>query len=728
MALRTAPVEQFLRDDGGVDFYAGDTYDHMRRARLILNDFPSLPAYSFYQGYPVGSPYLPAPGFDLMIAITAKAVGLGNPSSHTVDMVGFVAPVVLGGLTVLAIYLLLLEFMGMWPALFGAAVFSVLPSYLGKSFIAQPDNNAAEPLFAAIYFLFLLRALGETKGRMLYPVFTGLSGVLTLLIWRGSGLFWAIAASVIILSTLVKPERSSWTLKAGATAFTLQGVILFVFAWQNIFLFKNTISYNALSYFHAIFSLLVGLGLFSVLYGRGKLRNQRLWSDALLMFAPTALCVVAFPSLVVQLAESLSFMAQGNPWTKDILEYQPIIRDMNLLAPVGLLSWLFWLVPPGILAAAYYAFKGGEHQDQAGFFLFSGIVFLLSTLSHQRFGTLLQINIAIIAGLLVQHMPVYAKKTSMKAVAWIVLLLMLMPALKNAYLFTKNDLGIFVRQKAIMHAMEWIRDNTPPTSHFMEPWNKPEYGVMASWDEGSWIENVARRPAVATLFGTEIHGLEESARFTLESDEKAALEILGRNNVRYVIVRNMVASLANYAKIVGIDHKGYSELKDSGDGKSYWQPGPKYFRLVSTRLLYNDGIRSKRNVLDLEKVSRMRLLYESSESFKVIGMAQGPSRIKVFEHVRGTTLKVMTTPGDVVSVSLPLLTNRRRVMEYVDQVEADSRGIARFSLPYCTERWPGRVSAMGLYTVSGGKGKQAYLAISEQMVLEGGELELTLKK
>ncbi|MCK4910721.1 MAG: hypothetical protein KAR83_03715 [Thermodesulfovibrionales bacterium] len=72
MALRTAPKEHFLRHDGGVDFYAGDTYDHMRRVHLIVQNFPSLPSHNFYQGYPVGSPYLLAPGFDLMIASADK--------------------------------------------------------------------------------------------------------------------------------------------------------------------------------------------------------------------------------------------------------------------------------------------------------------------------------------------------------------------------------------------------------------------------------------------------------------------------------------------------------------------------------------------------------------------------------------------------------------------------------------------------------------------------------
>jgi asparagine N-glycosylation enzyme membrane subunit Stt3 len=432
------------------------------------------------------------------------------------------------------------------------------------------------------------------------------------------------------------------------------------------------------------------------------------------------------PSLVVQLIESLSFMAQGNPWTKDILEYMPIAKDNDMLAPVGLLSWFFWLIPPAILGSAYLTFKKSSYQNQAAFFLMSAIVFMLSTLSHQRFGTLLQINIVILAGLSVQLIHSHIKRTGLKAIAWVVILLMLMPALKNTYLYTQHDFNIFRRQKIIMRAMEWIRDNTPPTSHFMEPWLKPEYGVLASWDEGSWIENIARRPAVATLFGSEVHGLKESARFTLASTESEAFEILRENNVRYVVIRNMVASLAKYAGILGTDHKGYAELKQSEKGSTYWQPGPKYFSLISTRLLYNDGIQNEKNKLRLPKVGHMRLLYESPESFRVIGMKQGPSRVKVFEYVKCASLDVHTEPGNVVSISLPLITTRGRSTEYVDRAKAGPDGTASFNLPYSTGRWPDRVSAIGSYTISGNSGKKVSLSVTEQMVLEGGKLETSL--
>jgi dolichyl-diphosphooligosaccharide--protein glycosyltransferase len=82
------------------------------------------------------------------------------------------------------------------------------------------------------------------------------------------------------------------------------------------------------------------------------------------------------------------------------------------------------------------------------------------------------------------------------------------------------------------NALNWLRENTPQTSHYFFPKIKPEYSVLSWWDYGNWIVFVSKRPVVANNFQA---GADDAAKFFVASDEEAAFEIAKKRGVRYII-------------------------------------------------------------------------------------------------------------------------------------------------------------------------------------------------
>jgi len=86
-------------------------------------------------------------------------------------------------------------------------------------------------------------------------------------------------------------------------------------------------------------------------------------------------------------------------------------------------------------------------------------------------------------------------------------------------------------------ALTWLRDNTPRTSHYLTADRPPEYAVLAEWDMGALLYQVAERPALATAFGWETHGFYEENAFMATADPVTAGAILAENRVRYLLLR-----------------------------------------------------------------------------------------------------------------------------------------------------------------------------------------------
>lgn len=197
----------------------------------------------------------------------------------------------------------------------------------------------------------------------------------------------------------------------------------------------------------------------------------------------------------------------------------------------------------------------------------------------------------------------------------------------------------------IEDTMLWIRNNTPSAGDPYRPYIKPDYGIMAHWNYSGWIESIAQRPSVTTSYGMETYGMEEAAQFFLSTDESEMRAVLDKNKVRYMVIDKMMDSIPMYAEIIGRKNIYVTEQWDTKlDTKVYNVTG-KIFALIVTRLFAADGSMVSAGNILFKPVEGVRLVYESLSPADIFGLPWEVKRIKVFEYVKGATVKVSGIPG-----------------------------------------------------------------------------------
>jgi len=108
-------------------------------------------------------------------------------------------------------------------------------------------------------------------------------------------------------------------------------------------------------------------------------------------------------------------------------------------------------------------------------------------------------------------------------------------------------------------SLNWLKENTPQTSYYENASEMPEYGVLSWWDYGNWIIYIAHRPVVTNNFQP---GLDDAARFFIESNESEAMAILDARSVRYVITVDELI-LSKFNSIASIAGKNIYDYYDS---------------------------------------------------------------------------------------------------------------------------------------------------------------------
>jgi asparagine N-glycosylation enzyme membrane subunit Stt3 len=160
---------------------------------------------------------------------------------------------------------------------------------------------------------------------------------------------------------------------------------------------------------------------------------------------------------------------------------------------------------------------------------------------------------------------------------------------------------------AWLQALDWMRANTPepfgsPDKYFERYRSRADappaqYGVMAWWDYGWWVAQIARRPPSTNP--TQV-AVKEAARFYLSTDERDALAILGERSVRYVIAdrsmpmsaatagRPMASQLEVMARWAEWDASRYYDLYFER-GQPVFIYTPDYYRTMAIRLFAYGG-------------------------------------------------------------------------------------------------------------------------------------------
>ena len=363
------------------------------------------------------------------------------------------------------------------------------------------------------------------------------------------------------------------------------------------------------------------------------------------------------------------------------------------------------------------------------FFVLSGWALLFLSLVNGRYENVFTLTVAACGGIFLSAIYNLLKGAS-GAVARRFIGVIIAAAVAIALLYPSASFyrGLTMSQPFLIKGdledtLYWIKGATPATSHFYEPWKKPEYSVMARWEFGGWIEYIARRPSVATVYGMETHGLKDSAEFFLATDEKEFLDIVDRNGVRYFILSKTLGALPEYAEILGRDPSGYLVTKPDETGRPVWVTGPRFFELVQTSLYMADG-QERLAPIPFKPIGGVRLVYESPSASDVRGFEGEIKQYKVFERVRGARLIGRAKPGVKVTLSGTVVTNQGRAFQTVRETVAESSGRFTIEAFYPTVAQDGFATGVrGAYTLKVG-GSAKGLLVSEDDIINGAALEL----
>lgn len=698
---RSFTAGQVLSEDK-IYFTGVDSYLFMWNVKNTVRDYPHLVQHDKYQGFPEGSFVNYAPLFVLVISTAAKLFQYLSASLYIIELTGAIFPVVVGILTVYAVYILGRMFLNETGALLSALFFAVAPAPALNTMFGNPDTNSIEPLLSVVFFILTLRSVNAGR---IFPVILGIFLFTAALIWQGAILFTGFLFIFYLVRTVIDTrhniERNAiWFYKA----IVIHIALLLLAVTIGLFGIKTYSMYSMNIYFSSAGLLFFGMSDFlSNRFKRDKAGTGVYAVSALSSFLILSVIsyLFAYSYLSGIFRGFYSIFFYKDPLYNFIAEMQPLfVKEGKLsfqFATEGL-TIFFWISP-----LIFYFFIRDKTMDMPKkvFFVIWFIVNLILTLKYLRFSYMFAVNLALLFGYSFNLIKRQKARTVAASISAVLIILTTAPTYASLY----RSSAYHPVTRDLFPALEWIKRNTPPDK---------DYGIISRWDFGYWIVYIAERPAVTVNSGI---GIEASAKFLTESDEDRFLELLGKNKVRYIIVSDFIGALPSMAEIAGLD-KRYFEFTALPDGSV--APPAAYYSLISTRLFLNDGNSFKE---DNKGLGHFRLIYESQNRLPAIGLNKDVRKIKVFEFVKGARLKGRTGTEKEINISLNLVSNQGRPFVYRSKTVSDKNGYFEIVAPYATEDGNYSVKALQYMLTYNNKSKK--ISITGDQVVNGEEIEVS---
>jgi dolichyl-diphosphooligosaccharide--protein glycosyltransferase len=564
LVLRTAPRWGHVFRAGYVSFQDSDAWFHMRIIDNLVPNLPHRMSADPYAAYPLPQALGVAPLFDYLVAVTAWVIGLGAPSARTVDVVGALAPAVLGAMMPALVYIVGSRLFDRLTGFFAAALIAVLPGhFLARSLLGFTDHHVLEALLATLTVLLLAVAAerAEPLARLGGGATAGVALGAFLLSWSGGALLVFILAAWAVVQYHVDLLRGRADGRIASVLLAAVVVaLLLVLAFQDRRMYRYTTQLSSLGGAAAVVIVLEGL--------RRALAWLR-WPRHLLPVAVLGLVVAgvavfaaAAPALTASIVADMGRFTPADS-ALTVNEVRPLFYltgTFTPLVPFVMFGTSFYIGAVALALLGYRVVRTGRAAWCLVFVWSAGMY--AATLGQNRFGYYLAVNLALLTGWAGSLAFAWAssrrsvpadrrarrrQQTASAAsdrlwwqagVVSVFVALAVAPTVQRTLATARADLGLTHGWHV---SLDWLRRNTPepfPTAdHYFARYTthgtRPAYTIMSWWDYGYEIMRVARR--VPSANPTQA-GAGAAARFFTATTEATANAILDRRGARYVLV------------------------------------------------------------------------------------------------------------------------------------------------------------------------------------------------
>ena len=704
---------------GAVVFPGNDPYYQVHRVFQALSAYPAIPLVDDRLDHPFGAAPIWPPAFPWLLATLAKALGRSAADPVALErLLALVIPV-LGASLCMPVYGLarrILDRPGAWIA---ASLAVLVPAHLWYSRLGFVDHHAAVTLVQVSMFL---AALVAVRGGSVVWLTCALTFGMTL--WNGFVLFVGILD--VFFALLIAFESDAIRRNLGrlvACAHGAAAILLLPLAAATARATGAPWGAFAVSYLHVGALLAVaGAGLWVWRSPRRAVRGLFL----------AALAGFGIGLATGALHETVGWVFARDAFMSSIQEVVPIFLRSDGSFDLSTVSiWLtrFWLVIPFLLAALASVEWRRERVDAGRLLLlvWSTALFLLA-LRQRRFAEAFAPALAILIACGLRGIQAWLIRVGeerglpnaiARAASAAAVVALFVAGLGPYYeRLWRNPTGLLALAEA---STDRARSRRVPESHrnlekLRVIARSAPAGVMNLWPLGHRILHLTGLPVVASPFGSHVGGdsLATSTDFFLAVDEARALQILDERDLRYVVVDNDLGTVGSALISRYGSRAAYYAKTDPGvDGQKIEYLPPLYRTHYGRLALLGgaglDGV--------VEPLAHFRLIVDATRDHE----AGYP---KVFERVEGARVKLRGAPNSSYSFRYEFVSDARRPRTIVFDVQTDSFGRARTTLPYSSERPDlGQSSPWRLHHPKGIR----EVLVPESAVRDGAAIEVDLR-
>ena len=472
-----------------------------------------------------------------------------------------------------------------------------------------------------------------------------------------------------------------------------------------------------LSWFHLAY-FTVGAAVFAPLLSRRlteRGRRRHPWVVGALLALIVTLSALADAGPVPGIREGFAWVSRQDAFMAGIAESRPLIgagaRSGELFVFLG---WPIVLLPLAWGHALFRAARRGA--DELWPWVAAVLLLAVQAAGQVRFADALAGPAAVLIGVAaVQATRARWPRLSPATVGagWLLLALAAQWQLGERMLQEgERPRPDWRRARAARQLCRWIAARTP------EEGDAPPPPVLANWNRGHEIEWAARRPSVATNFGSYVgeDGFLAPARFFLAESDGEAEAVLEARDVQYVLFSCFLpGAVPGWVRAGGERWRGRFLDSENMEGGRLL---PGWSATLGARLLG-----------DARAPDFMRLVHVSPTVIRRPPGGGAPRPYGwIWERVEGARLELRGAPGAGGSIlgwgASPAGAGRPAPsIEYERESTVDASGLASFRVPYATDAPNGDGRVRGARWTLGER--DGSLDISELDVLEGRTLRIS---